>query len=129
MTATVRPGEEVNKANLRVTALPQDQREKTLAALMDELREALRRIPGLTYNLREVAIAGAGQEAALQAPITVHVQCTDYDEPNWPARGAPRKVHLDQQHLQQREAADQHQNQPVPWASRFCHGCSTIWQG
>jgi HAE1 family hydrophobic/amphiphilic exporter-1 len=37
-------------------------------------------LPGLTYNLREVALAGAGQEASLQAPITVLVQGSDFEE-------------------------------------------------
>lgn len=80
LATTVGANEEVNKAAIYVKATPKAQRTRSLAAIMESVRPRLAAIPALVFTMREAALGGGAESAALQAPITLYVQGSDQPE-------------------------------------------------
>lgn len=92
LATTVGANEEVNKAVIYVKATPKAQRARPLAAIMESVRPRLAAIPALVFTMREAALGGAAESAALQAPITLYVQGSDQAELMRVAREAEEVV-------------------------------------
>lgn len=88
VATTLGPGEEINKAKLRVKALPKHARERSLAEMMEQLRDSLAAIPALTFNMREAGFGGAVEESLSEAPLNLYVQGSNYGELTQAARQA-----------------------------------------
>jgi hydrophobe/amphiphile efflux-1 (HAE1) family protein len=72
---TVGPGEEANKANLRVYTTPKRERKVSQWQIQDDLRRRLAAVPALKATLADVSfMEGAGTEL----PITLYVRGDDY---------------------------------------------------
>lgn len=80
VATTVGPGEEVNKAAMRVGATPKGERERSLSQIMESMRPKLSAIPGVTINMREAGLGGAAESSAIAAPIVLSISGPDYTE-------------------------------------------------
>ncbi len=71
----VGPGEEVNKAHIRVYTSKKTERRQGQWAIQDELRERLATIPSLTFAISDLAmVEGPGHDT----PVTLYVRGDDY---------------------------------------------------
>lgn len=80
VATTVGPGEEVNKATIRVKATPKTARQRSLSQIMEELRPKLALIPGVTANMREAGMGGSAESTVMAAPIVLNIRGSDYAE-------------------------------------------------
>jgi hydrophobic/amphiphilic exporter-1 (mainly G- bacteria), HAE1 family len=85
IVTTVGPGENVNRATVRVFATKKRERNVTQWALQEQLRGELAAIPALRFAFAEMDYMGGG---GAQYPVTLYVRGDDYDAIQAAAVGA-----------------------------------------
>jgi hydrophobic/amphiphilic exporter-1 (mainly G- bacteria), HAE1 family len=82
---TVGPGEEANKASLRVYTTKKDARRATQWQIQDDLRRRLAVVPALKATMADISFVEGG---GVELPVTIFVRGEDYPQLQGTARAA-----------------------------------------